>query len=203
MRLPMNIRRFRPQGTIRRKLPLCTSAKLRIAQIGTRADFDSVRLFRPGEWSEIEAYRPRIVTGSATDLHELAERVELRVIELSSVDHAIFVLTGCDDEPLGDVLRVVLWQTFGVPVYELFIALPGVVAASECEVHEGWHVQPGAAFTVLNDELVFNGFGRKHMRTGLSAVIEQETCACGRQGDRLINVERHAARPERRLAAIA
>lgn len=203
MRLPMNIRRFRSQGTIRRNLPLSTGAKLRMAQIGTRADFDSVRLFRPGEWSEIEAYRPRVLTGSAADLHELAERVELRTIELSCVDHAIFVLTGCDDEPLGDVLRVVLWQTFGVPVYELFIALPGVVAAWECEVHEGWHVQPGAVFSLVNRELVFDGFGRKHMGTGLSGVIEQESCACGRQGDRLINVKRRAARPERRLAAIA
>jgi hypothetical protein len=202
MRLPVNVRRFRAQGP-RRKLPLCSAAKLRIAQIGTRADFDSVRLFRPGEWSEIEAFRPRVLAGSAAGLLELAERVDLRVIELSSVDHAIFVLTTCGGEPLSDVLRVVLWQTFGVPVYELFIAGPGLVAASECEAHEGWHVEPGLAFSLLNEELVLDGFARKRLATGLTATIVHQPCPCGRPGDRLLNVERCADRPARRLAATA
>jgi hypothetical protein len=201
MRLPVNVRRFRAQGP-RRKLPLCSAAKLRLVQIGTRADFDSVRLFRPGEWSEIEAFRPHVLTGSAADLHELAERVDLRVIELSSVDHAVFVLTACGDEPLRDVLRVVLWQTFGVPVYELFLAGPGLVAASECEAHEGWHVEPGLTFTQLNQELVLDGFGRKKLGTGLTATIVQQPCPCGRPGDRLLNVERCAG-AARRLAATA
>jgi len=203
MRLPVNVRRFRSQGTTRRKLPLCNDANLRIAQLGKRADFDGVRAFRPGEWSSIEAYRPRVLAGTAADLHELAERVELNVIELSSVDHAIFVLTGCGDEPLGDVLRVVLWQTFGVPVYELFLAASGVLAASECETHEGWHIEPGATFALSNRELVFDGFGRKRVRTGLSASIDHSPCACGRTGKRLMNIERSAAEPVRRLAATA
>ena len=202
MRLPVNVRRFRSQGP-RRQLPLFATANLRIAQLGKRADFDSVRVFRPGEWSSIEAYRPRILVGTAADLQELAERVELNVIELSSVDHAIFVLTGCGDEPLRDVLRVVLWQTFGVPVYELFMAPGGSLAASECETHEGWHVEPGATFSLLNDELVLDGFGRKRVRTGLSAFIEHEPCACGREGTRLMNVERRVAQPAHRLAATA
>lgn len=203
MRFPVNVRRFRAQGPTRRKLPLCSSEKLRIAQIGMRADFDSVRAFRPGEWSDLEEYRPRVLTGSAADLHELAERADLRVIELSSVDHAIFVLTACGDEPLNDVLRVVLWQTFGVPVYELFLGAPGVVAAFECEAHEGWHAAPGLVFSLLNGELVVDGVGRRPLGTGLTATIVQQACACGRPGDRLTNVERYASRPARRLAATA
>lgn len=203
MRLPVNVRRFRSQGTTRRKLPLCNAANLRIAQIGKRPDFDSVRAFRPGEWTNIEAYRPRVLTGTAADLHELAERVELNVIELSSVDHAIFVLTNCGDEPLGDVLRVVLWQTFGVPVYELFLAADGVVAASECETHDGWHVEAGAVFSLANDELILDGFGRKRVRTGLTGTIEHTPCDCGRAGVRLMNIQRCAAQPVRRLAATA
>lgn len=203
MRLPVNVRRFRSQGTTRRKLPHFPAANLRIAQIGDRADFDGVRVFRPGEWSEIEAYRPRVLAATAEDLHELAERVERKILELSSVDHAIFVLTGCGDEPLRDVLRVVLWQTFGVPVYELFIATGGVLAASECETHEGWHVEPGAKFSLVNDELVLDGHGRKRVRTGLSAFLEPKPCACGRAGMRLMNVERCAAEPAQRLAATA
>jgi hypothetical protein len=203
MRLPVNVRRFRSQGTARRKLPLVAAANLRIAQIGNRADFDSVRVFRPGEWSSIEAYRPRILTGTAANLQELAERVELKVIELSSVDHAIFVLTRCGDEPLSDVQRVVLWQTFGVPVYEIFIAPGGALAASECEAHEGWHLEPGATLSLVNGELVLDGFGRHSVHTGLSAFIEREPCACGREGARLMNVERYITQRAHRLAATA
>jgi hypothetical protein len=203
MRLPVNVRRFRSQGTTRRKLPLFNPATLRVAQIGSRAEFQGVRLFRPGEWNSIETYRPRVVAGSAEHLQELAERVELKVIELASVDHAIFVLTGCGDEPLRDVLRVVLWQTFGVPVYELFLATGGGLAASECETHEGWHVEPGVSFSLVNEELVLNGFGGKQLRTGLTGFLEQEPCACGRQGMRLMNVERRVAPLAQRLAATA
>jgi len=203
MRLPVNVRRFRSQGTTRRKLPLFATANLRIAQIGTRADFDSVRVFRPGEWNSIEAFRPRVLTGTAANLQELAERVELKVIELSSVDHAIFVLTRCGDEPLSDVRRVVLWQTFGVPVYEVFLTPSGALAASECETHEGWHIEPDATFSLVNGELLVDGFGRKSVHTGLSAFLEHEPCACGRAGARLMNVERYLAQPPQRLAATA
>jgi hypothetical protein len=203
MRLPVNVRRFRSQGTGRRKLPFFSPANLRIAQLGKRADFDSVRVFRAGEWTRIEAYRPRVLAGTAADLQALAERVELKVIELSSVDHAVFVLTSCGAEPLDDVLRVVLWQTLGVPVYELFLSPSGALAATECEAHEGWHIEPGAHFSLVNKELVLDGLGGKRVRTGLSAWIEHEPCACGREGARLLNVERRAAETVHRLAATA
>jgi phenylacetate-coenzyme A ligase PaaK-like adenylate-forming protein len=203
MGLSVNIRRFRSQGAFRRKLPRFTVANLRIVQIGSRAYFEGVKVFQPGEWRDIEAYRPRVIAGTAAHLQELAERVELGVIELASVDHAIFVLTGCGDEPVRDVLRVVLWQTFGVPVYELFLGSGGVLAASECETHEGWHVEPGAAFSLLGGELVFDGFGQKRMRTGLSGTIEIEPCACGRAGMRLMNVERCGGQAPRAFAATA
>lgn len=203
MRLPVNVRRFRSQGSSRRKLPLLSTTNLRVAQIADGADFESVQAFRPGEWSRMEAFRPRVIAGSAAHLQELAERVELNVVDLSSVDHAIFVLTGCGDAPLEDVLRVVLWQTFGVPVYELFLAGRGLVAASECETHEGWHVEPGAAFSSVNGELVLDQFGTKAIRTGLSGYIDQTPCACGREGARLLHIKQWDARPAQRLAATA
>jgi hypothetical protein len=203
MRLPVNVRRFRSQGSHRRKLPLVSTTNVRVAQIAESSDFESVQAFRPGEWSRVEAYRPRVIAGAAANLQELAERVELHVVDLSSVDHAIFVLTRCGDVPLQDVLRVVLWQTFGVPVYELFVAGRGLVAASECETHEGWHVEPGAAFSTVNGELVCDGFGNKALRTGLRGWIETTPCACGREGARLLNIEQHEARPAQRLAATA
>jgi len=187
MPLPVNVSRLRSQGT-RRKLPLATTANLRIAQIADSASFDSVKLFQPRQWIDIEQYRPRVLVGVAADLRNLAEHVQSGLIELSSVDHAVFILTTCGQAPLTDVLRVVLWQTFGVPVYELFMAIPGILAASECETHDGWHVEPGTTFWVATDELLFDGFGRKGIRTGLTASLETKPCPCGRAGMRLMNI---------------
>src|SRR5579863_2355476 len=150
MRMPVNVRRLRAPGLVRRKLPLAITANLRVAQIGAAARFDSVKDFQPDQWIQLENYRPWVLVASAADLQDVVERVQAGLIELSSVDHAVFVLTACGDAPLTDLLRVVLWQTFGVPVYELFVPRGGILAASECETHDGWHAQPGATFSVSN-----------------------------------------------------
>jgi hypothetical protein len=202
MPLPVNVSRFRSQGFSRSRLPLASTANLRIAQISDRACFDSVKPFQPERWVEIEQYRPRVLVGFAADLHDLAERAESGLVELSSVDHAVFVLTPCGEAPVTDVLRVVLWQTFGVPVYELFMAAPGMLAASECEAHDGWHVEPGASFWLAKDELLLDIPGRKNIRTGLTASIDANLCPCGRAGSRLMNIALRS-RSAQRFAATA
>jgi hypothetical protein len=200
MRLPVNISRFGSQGLARRKLPLAIP-NLRVAQIANTASFDSVKAFRRGNWGALEHHRPRVLVASAGDLREVGQRVASGAIELSSVDHAIFVLTDLGAAPLTDVVRVVLWQAFGVPVYELFVGKAGILA-SECETHDGWHVEPGAYFWLAHGELLFDGFGAKGLRTGLSGSIEATTCPCGRQGLRLMNIGLHS-HAARSLAAIA
>lgn len=203
MRIPVNIRRFRVQGFSRRRLPLPAAPNLRIAQIGVDAWFDGVKAFPPGAWKEIEAYRPRAMAGSASHLQELAEQTHVGSIELSSVDHAILVLTGCGDQPLTDVARVVLWQSFGVPVYELLIGPRGTLLASECEAHDGLHVEPGVNFSLHDRELMLEASGRAHVSTGISGDLESEPCACGREGMRLVDIKLHSTQTARRLAATA
>lgn len=201
MRLPVTIRRFSAQGLSRRKLPLTAAPNLRIAQIAKTASFDSAKAFPQEHWVSLEDYRPQVLVATAADLLQLAQRVDARTLELSSVDHAIFALTHCGDEPLSDVTRVLLWQAFGVPVYELFIGRGGILAA-ECEANDGWHVDAGANFRSVDNELVFDGFGAKGTRTGLSGYVETAACACGRPGSRLMDVTSCSA-PQQRLAATA
>jgi len=61
----------------------------------------------------------------------------------------------------------VLWQTFGVPVYELLVGAEGILLARECELQEGWHAQPYAIFSVTDNELLVKAFRQKALRTGL------------------------------------
>ncbi len=201
MRLPMNVRRLGAPSLVRRKLPLLSAANVRVAQIARVASFEGVKVFEREGWIALETYRPRVLVGGTAHLHELALRVERNLLDLSSVDHAVFALTHCGEEPLSDVLRVVFWQAFGVPVYELFMGRGGILAC-ECEAHDGWHVEPGASFRISEGELLLDRSGAKAMRTGLRGSIETEICPCGREAPRLMNVGLCTAPPQQ-LAATA
>lgn len=205
LQLPSNINRFRAQNRSRRKLPLPASSSVRVAQVSAAAiSFDYVQLFCRDRWDELETFRPGVLVGSAADLRSLAELAERSILDLASIDHATFVLTACGDRPVSDICRVVLWQAFGVPVYELFVGPTGVLIACECETHEGWHVERGVTLSLVEGELMVEAPGLPDTPTGLGASIDTGICPCGRTGTRLTNIEALASRRGRRqLAATA
>ena len=174
---------------------------MRAAQLTAATWFDGVEAFPPERWATLAAYEPNVLIGPASALQRLVERIDLRTIQLSSVDHAIFVLTEVGDKPLTDVVRVVLWQRFGVPVYELFLDPQGALLASECEAQEGWHVEPGARFFVQKDELWVSSSADTAIRTGLSRFLETDPCACGRPGLRIVDPDLEGAEERRSLLA--
>lgn len=189
MQVPAKIRRLGRQRTPHCELPFPAAPDLRVAQITATSHFDRVSAFPPDRWQELETYRPQVLVGPAQQLQKFIEWVKLELVDLKSIDHAIFVLIECGDRPFSDMSRVVLWQTFGVPVYELFVGVGGVLLASECEAHEGWHVQPYARFSLSDEELVVNALNQKTQRTGLLGSIETTGCPCGRPGARVMGIE--------------
>jgi hypothetical protein len=196
--------RFRPGRAEQNKLPFGLSPNVRLAQVSGLAVIDRVRAFGPQEWLEMEAFRPGVLIGHATALKSLSEQMQSGRLDLSSVDHAVFVLTNCGDTPVNDTLRVFFWQSFGVPVYELVAAPDGSLLAADCEAQDGWHVQPGVRAHLLNGELLFEASGMKSLQTGLSAELISEQCACGRSEPKIINIVRaRRFSAMRRLAATA
>src|SRR5256885_5075651 len=154
MRVPVDIRRFSRPSVRRQQLPFPASPNLRVAQITAASLFDRVPAFSPERWQEFETYHPRVLVGPAADFRKLRDQVELGTVDVTSVDHAIFVLTSFGETPLSDISRVVFWQSFGVPVYELFMSPAGTLLASECQAHEGWHVETHVKFTASDGELM-------------------------------------------------
>ena len=205
LRIPANVPRLQRQKRSRRQLPFPARPNLRIAQLRVRGEcFDSTQPFSTDEWAELEAFRAHAIVGWSTDLQRLAELAQRRAIDLTSVDHAVFVLTCCGDRPVSDVSRVVLWQAFGVPVYELFVAPDGSLLASECEAHEGWHVEEGVKFSVAKCALLAETEDRNEIVTGLTGRIETRRCECGRSGPRILDAEPlPVTRVRRALAATA
>jgi hypothetical protein len=84
----------------------------------------------------------------------LANRKQLGLFDLPSLNTAIVVLTSFDDSPLAARHRDLLWRAFGVPVFEQLRGSDGAVIASECEVHDGLHMiesLPGTRGEVVTD----------------------------------------------------
>jgi hypothetical protein len=188
MSLSVSLRKFRPARTLRTRLPFPGAARLPIAQVTAAACFDSVEFF-PGErWKELEAYQPRVLVGSAADLMRLATQLELGFWNLTTVDHTVFVLTVCGTTPVDDFFRNRIWETFGVPVYELFLGPHGSLLASECEAHEGWHIEAGAELSLWKGRLLLNLPNERRVQTGLAGRIETARCPCGRTDARLMNL---------------
>jgi hypothetical protein len=172
----------------RRKLPLPMASGLRVAQVSARGLlYGEAQYFPLDQHGVLQAFRPQVLIGSATELVTLARRATEGVVDLSSLDRALFVITDCRDVPLRDTSRVVLWQAFGVPIYELLLGGDGTPIASECEAHEGWHAEDGVTFSTVNGELWFQRRRDTAQGTGLVGNIEDAACPCGKSGKRILN----------------
>ena len=188
MRLGLDTLRL-PTRKKTQRLPFPARPDLRIAGIGTiPIVFRYSRTFPADHWSDLPAYRPRILVGSHLDLMLLAGKRRANKLDLKSVDHAIFATTRYGERPLQDDLRTVLWRTFGVPVYELFTGAGHELLASECEIHDGWHVESGVAVSIAGEELIFARPRGSKLESGLAGEVTADRCACGRDGVRVGNV---------------
>lgn len=172
------------------KMPFPTHPQMRLAQLSHSApSFGMLKPYRAESVIDLQGYRPNMLVGGARELLELAEQIELGTVDMSSVDHAVIVLTRCGEPPVSDVSRVVLWQTFGVPVYEIFTGLDNSILGYECELHEGWHLAPKIGFSELNGELMLEAPGVAGLHTALRGFLTNDKCPCGRSGARLLNME--------------
>jgi hypothetical protein len=146
-------------------------------------------------------FAPNVVVGSAAELRRLAERAVSMSLDTSSIDRALVVTTYYGSKPLTDLLRVILWQAFGVPMFELYLGLDNGLLCAECDAHEGWHLAPGIGCSPLDDgEMVLSGGGNNGLRTGFTASLDPNPCPCGRPSPRLLEIE-HTKWPDTRYLA--
>lgn len=202
-RTPFGLR-LRPRRAEQNRLPFDISSNVRLAQVSGVPVIDRTVAFLPEQWPSLETFRPGVLIGHAAALKSLSEHIRTGRLDLASIDHAVFVLTDCGNPPVNDTLRVLFWQTFGVPVYELVAATDGSLLAADCEAQEGWHVQPGVRAGLLNRELIFETANVKSLHSGVTAELVSDPCACGRPALKIVNVQR-LRRPGsmQRLAATA
>jgi phenylacetate-coenzyme A ligase PaaK-like adenylate-forming protein len=177
---------FAPPLSRRPPLPIIDATRLRIASLDASTSFANCRHFAPERWGDLENFSPGVLAGSPAQLQRLIDRMDLRTVNLASVDHSVFAITQLGDTPLPAELRDQLWRHFHVPIYEIYVDEHAKLLAFECEAQEGWHVYDGVRFVIEYGELLLERTGRV-VRTGLHWTIEEAVCACNREGTRLID----------------
>lgn len=189
--LPAKVQRYRTrQNSFALNLPFPVNPEMHLALLSDNAPaFGLLKPFRPASAVELEAFRPNMIAGAPEELEQLARQVDLGTINLSCLDHAIIVLTRYGHAPVSDVARVVFWQAFGVPVYEIFSGLDDSILGYECELHEGWHLARNVRLLDLNGELMMEATGASGLHTGLTGFVTDDECPCGRKGSRVLNLE--------------
>ncbi len=175
-----------------------------MARLSPGVKFAQAEPFVPKRWSDLQEYKPNVIAGTFSEMQRLIEHAGPGSGDEPVVDRALVVLTRFGVNPLNDVARVTLWQTFGVPIFELYLGLDDSLLASECEAHEGWHLAAGVEATTLEaKELILEGAGNNGLRTGLAAHIERDVCPCGLTTPRVLEIEPLGRREERYAAVSA
>ena len=127
--------------------------------VGGFRETRSIRVF-PGGWSDaVVNFRPSAIAAPLQYLRRLAAQAGSLIL-----GHAIIAFTDSATLGVSDSDRDLLWQAFGVPVFEQYLGSHNELLAAECEAHAGLHVVSGCGHLPLD-----------HTR-----------CACGNASPRVV-----------------
>jgi hypothetical protein len=124
----------------------------------------NTRVFENGWCEEAANFAPAAIAAIPAQLDALPP--------IPSVKNALIALVRPHEPPLSEEARERLWRAFRVPVFEHRIDETCKLLASECEAHDGLHIE-GPALLPREGE-----------------VLETAPCGCGRTTPRLITLER-------------
>jgi hypothetical protein len=150
--------------------PLRRQVRIALLDAGFRAGPNMCE-FSIEELPMLRLWRPEALVLPLSLALSLADQKQRGLFDLPGLNTAIVVLTSIEDSPLADHHRSLLWSAFGVPVFEQLRGPDGSVVASECEVHDGLHIEKPAAAFSLSDEIV------------------TDHCPCGSETPRLRRVD--------------
>lgn len=131
------------------------------------------RCFPNGFTSDALHYQPEVLAGSIQTLRDIAHSVQRGGVSLRSLEYAVVVLTELHRGLLSPEDRRLLWDAFGVPVFEQIMGPRMETLATECEAHCGLHLSTSCS--QIED-----------LEAALSATVIETPCACGQPGTRLV-----------------
>lgn len=139
----------------------------------------------PNGWRAKLGFPAERIEGPQREIAKLADAIEAGEAEPVAGARRLMVYAALGDALLSPELRERLWEVFELPVFEQLRGWEGELFASECEAHDGLHLEHAAAiFEVLDGELVVTSLEALHspvlrLRTGLEGAILDGACPCG------------------------
>jgi hypothetical protein len=137
----------------------------------------NTRVFEQGWNEEAASFAPAAIAAAPAQLDAL------RGTPIPSLRNAVIALVRPNEPRLTEEDRERYWRAFRVPVFEQRIDESGCLLASECEAHDGLHIEA------------------RDLSPREGEVLETAPCGCGRTTPRLIAPER--VENLRRVAAYA
>jgi hypothetical protein len=95
----------------------------------------TARVFPNGWDKDAVIFRPGAIAGTFNQLLRIGDAG----VQLT---HAVICLTWNVGHLLTDAQRDILWDGFGVPVFEQILGPGNVLLANECDAHTGLHITP-------------------------------------------------------------
>jgi hypothetical protein len=138
-----------------------------------------IREFELHDIAGIQTFAPEILVAPLETATDLAAWQLSGQIALPSLQLAVVVLTRIEDAPLTWSARDLLWNAFGLPIFEQLRDSTGTVIARECEVHDGLHFAQSALPNAMTGRLDFE--------------VAVDPCDCGAETPRLKWLQHQAA----------
>jgi hypothetical protein len=102
------------------------------------AETRRVKVFGQGWDESVARSRPAVIAASAADLIRLAQRWES---EWERPTHFLVILSRADTGLATVEERDLLWDAFGLPVFEQVLDVSNHLLAYECDAHDGVHIR--------------------------------------------------------------
>ncbi len=135
----------------------------------------------------------KTIAGPIDVLRRLAVEVLEGRAAVPSVARRVVVHTSVSGDALSEPDRNLLWEAFGLPVFEQLRGFDGELLASECEAHAGMHLSADSAVIetavastnagLLLTSLAGLLYPILRLSTGLSAVVVRGMCDCGQEAE--------------------
>ncbi len=144
------------------------------------------RVFTGETMKDLITAQPEGIAVSLQVALTLAREKTRGLFDLPPQTIAMVVFSSIGDGMISPHHRDQLWKAFGLPLFEQMRGWDGGIIASECEVHNGLHLEPDAASSFVDH--------------GMAAELLAEHCDCGKETPRLLSL---SAIPAKAAAAAA
>jgi hypothetical protein len=126
----------------------------------------NIRVFEHGWTHHAANFAPAAIAATPAQLNALLDT------PIPSLRNAVIALVRPGEARLSELDRERLWRAFRVPVFEQRIDESGRLLATECEAHDGLHIE-SAGVSPQEGE-----------------ILENAPCGCGKSTPRLVTLER-------------